>query len=397
LVVGLVERLVDCEAGLLNRLRRVSLDGRAGRRAIVNEIDDKGVYTKRNVAFGTVWTEFIGVGGKRNRPFKPSTVRDCTNIYGLYLEPFFGKHRIHEIQVAQIAAFKEHLRHQAVAKKNAKKPPKPPKRRMKRNAADFDRLVAEATAALPAPEEPVGKRRREAALLLLKSILTFAHDRGYIVSNPGKQFSVQKTDQRTHYIFSRTKAEALMAATDSFYQPLMMTLFYTGVRIGEAVSISWKDGELREDSTTADAIAVIHINRNVSAGELVSTGKSKAAHRDIPMPVKLVERLIQHREEQKERGFYKPDGLMFTNRKGRQINVDTFRSRVFRPARDAAGLQDTDCRIHDIRSTFITWMAENSIPSFLISRTAGHESASTTSGYIEARERQFKDIIDIFK
>jgi integrase len=348
-------------------------EANAGKRTILNALDRNGVFIRRNVPFETVWTEFIKEGGKRGRSFKPSTVRDYTNIHDLYLEPFFKRHRIHEIQVAQIAAFKAHLETLTVAKRNARK--------------DEDN---------PAPPEEVGKRRQAVALLLLKSILSYAHHKGYIVSNPGRVFSVEKSGRRVHYILSRKQAADLIAAADPFYETMLMTAVYSGARIGELTSVSWRSAELREDSTSSDAIALLHIVRNTSAGQVVDTTKTQAGHRDIPLPPKLAQRLIRHREEQRKCGFYKPDGLIFTNKHGGMLNTDTFRSRVFQKAKERAGLGETDLRIHDLRSTWITWLAENSVPSFLISRVAGHESASTTSGYIEARERQLKQIVDIF-
>lgn len=41
-------------------------------------------------------------------------------------------------------------------------------------------------------------------------------------------------------------------------------------------------------------------------------------------------------------------------------------------------------------------MVEDAVPGFLISRVAAHESACTTSGCIEARERQLRQTVDIF-
>lgn len=178
--------------------------------------------------------------------------------------------------------------------------------------------------------------------------------------------------------------------------PRVLPAVYSGARIGELTSVSWRSTEFREDSTSPDAIALLHIVRNTSAGQVVDTTKTQAGRRDIPLPPKLAKRLIQHREEQRKRGFYKPDGYIFTNKHGGMLNTDTFGSRVFQKAKENAGLGETDLRIHDLRSSWITWPAEDSVPSFLISRVAGHESASTTNGYIEARERQLKQIVDFF-
>lgn len=334
-----------------------------GRRDILVEIDETGAYNRQNVFFDKVWEEFVAAGGKRGRGFKPSTELDYGNCYQAHIKPYFGKHRIGEIQAVHLQAYKKALA-----------------------AGKVD----------PTGHPSVGERRQQVCLLIVKSVLSYAYKQGYIASNPGRLVSVEASMRRPHFILSRAQAEALVAATHPGYQAFMMTALYAGLRLGELISMDWTSVDLREDSSDPDAIALLHIYRNYSGGKIVNSPKTRAGNRDVPIPKKLAEALASHRETQKAAGRHKAKGLVFENQRHTMIRPDTFRRRIFEPAKEAAGLKDEDFRFHDIRSTYLTWLAEAGTPSYLLKRVAGHESITTSEGYITARERQFKGIVDIF-
>jgi integrase len=334
----------------------------------LEELKTTGLIAPKNLTLSDVWERFIAEGGKRGKPYKPKTKQDYENIWARLIEPELGAVRVSKITIDTLNRFRTDL-----AGKSA------------------------------------GERRKDQALLLLKSIISFAYYRHFIDYNPGKFIQVDPTARRPREMKARKKTEALIAATRKDYRPLVLALLYLGLRINEACVLQWRDLELREDSANPEAFAVCSVNRGLSAGEVVPIPKTTAAFRDIPIPERLRAVLLELQQQQKEEGLYAEDGWVFQTRgrgilkktgkldprAGKRIDPDNFRQNVFNPAKVSAGLDNIN--IHDIRGIYLTWLSENSTPPHVIMRVGGHESFSTTLRYLSPRDKQLQAIVDIFK
>jgi integrase len=205
-----------------------------------------------------------------------------------------------------------------------------------------------------------------------------------------------------------------------------------GLRWGEAIGLRW-------DALDLDH-AEAHIIRTATevAGhvQVKPYPKSRAGRRVVPLPGFAVELLRTHAEAVPPG----PTGEVFTNRAAGPLRRGLFRNRVWRPALVRAGLLGkvvargehrffavwndsgverrvefttereavqhvarhggAGLRFHDLRHSYVTWLAEDGVPINYAQQVVGHEKASTVLDIYthtsRNRARAHKRILDAF-
>jgi integrase len=100
--------------------------------------------------------------------------------------------------------------------------------------------------------------------------------------------------------------------------------------------------------------------------------KTTAGRRRVGLPKAAIEALQEHLAGR----AMEPDNLVFAASNGSPLRTANFRTRVWRPATRAAGLEGL--RIHDLRHTAVAlWIAAGAGPKEVAAR-AGHTSVSFT-------------------
>lgn len=77
-----------------------------------------------------------------------------------------------------------------------------------------------------------------------------------------------------------------------YMYPIILFLTSTGVRIGEALGVKWRDLDLNA--------GIININCTVSYRYGEGTPKTKSSYRIIPLPIKMIEQLKHYKLQQKK-------------------------------------------------------------------------------------------------
>ena len=187
--------------------------------------------------------------------------------------------------------------------------------------------------------------------IALGRVMTWAVDHGWLEKDPTKGVKLPRqcagrTVTRT--ALSREQVIALAGALEEPYATLIIFLAATGLRIAEATAVSWSD---------------------LTDGVLQVRGtKTRAAHRRLPLPMVLVERLEGLRS--------KDSDLIFRARNGSPINPGNALKRYVRPAAEGLGFQFSG--FHDCRHTAITQMLRDGADSKLVATIAGHASTRIT-------------------
>jgi len=270
---------------------------------------------------------------------------------------------------------------------------------------EHERKVAEAKAAGKTPPRwRDGKRRRDLSLLLLKSLLSYAHANRYIGHNPGTMIQVSQTRTVQRKMPDRVIIQELLAAAPDHYRPFLEASAYLGTRPNETISLIWSDIEWRDESTSPDAFATVHINRGVSRGEVVDRPKTEAGFRTIPIPRRLEATLRVLKDQQRAAGNFSEEGLIFRSAEGGMIDLDNFRSRTWRTTKKRAGMVEggareewASLRLYDLRGIYLTWLAERGIGIHLLTRVGGHSDLATSARYQRIRDKQLLSIINIFE
>lgn len=160
------------------------------------------------------------------------------------------------------------------------------------------------------------------------------------------------------------------AAEDRQDAEVFRILFYTGVRIGELLTLRWADVDL-------DARTLL-VRRNLSAG--VETEPKGRRHRYVPLPDPAVVALarLSARDE-----FIGEDDYVVCNRWGRRIDDSALRRRYYRGC-EIAGLRRV--KLHGLRHAAGSILARVADPVF-VRDYLGHSKLSTTDRYVSAKHR----------
>ncbi len=185
--------------------------------------------------------------------------------------------------------------------------------------------------------------------------------------------------------------------------PLFTVMLGTGCRVGEVVGLRWEDCDFEDRS-----ISVNHtlIYRGLDGGKCafhVTTPKTKAGIREIPMLSEVRAALLHERIRQMQYGFCKAEvdgysGFIFSNRYGDCLSPHCINRAIERITRDY-NAEETEraekerreavllphFSAHNLRHTFCTRFCENETNLKVIQEIMGHADIETTMNvYAEA-------------
>ena len=190
--------------------------------------------------------------------------------------------------------------------------------------------------------------------------------------------------------------------------PLFTFLFGTGCRIGEAVGIRWEDVDFEKKEISVNHSLEYMLDENRKAAWHVSTPKTAAGVRVIPLLKEVEEALLEEKENQKRIGVNNVDevdgmtGFMFANRFGKLLLPSSVNRAIVRIS-DAYNAEETvraarekrepilipHFSAHHIRHTFATRLCEHESNQKVIQSIMGHADIATTMNiYAEATKNR---------
>ena len=166
---------------------------------------------------------------------------------------------------------------------------------------------------------------------------------------------------------------AARAAEDAQDAALFRVLFYSGMRVGEAVVLRWADVSFAANLQGA----MLHVRRNLSDGIEVDTPKGGRA-RTVPLARPAAQALatLAARED-----FTTGDDYVFVNRLGRRLDTSAIRRR-YKRACTAAGLRPL--KLHALRHAAGSLTAQAAGSAFARDML-GHSDVRTTNRYLHGK------------
>ena len=196
--------------------------------------------------------------------------------------------------------------------------------------------------------------------------------------------------------------------------PLFTFLLGTGCRIGEAIALRWDDLDFKNKMITINhSIANYKSEEKNKCVSTLSTPKTEAGIRTIPMLDVVYDALKLEEEDQQENGFNETvidgvSGFVFQNRFGNILNQQAVNSAIkrivtnynneeeitaAREKRNPLILPYFSC--HILRHTFATRLCEQETNLKVIQSIMGHRNIETTMDiYAEVTDAKKKEAIE---
>lgn len=261
---------------------------------------------------------------------------------------------------------------------------------------------------------------------ILHPVFNTAVRDGYIRVNPTdgvmaeikKSHAWEKPKRHALTESQQTAFVSYIAASKTYkhWLPLFTVLLGTGCRVGEVIGLRWIDCDF--DS------GIIHIDHNLiyRQGEgggnccfRITTPKTKAGTRIVPMLNEVKQALVDERERQTRHGFNRTvidgySGFIFQNRYGDCLSPHCINRAIERISRDynagetvQAQAEDREplllphFTVHNLRHTFCTRFCEHETNLKIIQEIMGHADISTTMNiYNEAtREKKLESFANL--
>ena len=292
---------------------------------------------------------------------KKSYIDTQDNNYNKHIKDYFSKvYDVSKLTYEDIYQFREDLR--------------------EKNAKNSDRYLSPNT---------INK-----IIILLKKILDVGLRKGYYNDNPVrllKKLSIEKS-KMNFWTMKEFKHFLSLFEKDEYNVELLFTvLFFTGLRLGEALALTWRDVEF--PTSTIHVTKSVYVNKGE---EHISSTKTKAGTRRIIINKKLLETLKEWKKEQTERL--------------REFSTDTGKLQIFQNspitltknsiekqykkilARDSSLKK---IRIHDFRHSHASLLINQGEDYLVVKERLGHASITTTiDTYSHLYPSKQKDLAD---
>lgn len=193
---------------------------------------------------------------------------------------------------------------------------------------------------------------------------------------------------------------------------LLVVLLGTGMRISEACGLRWEDCDFINDVINVNHNLIYRVDENGKANFHITTPKTNAGIREIPMLTAVRKALLDEKEKQMLTGFNKTvvdgySGFIFMTRDGNvtsQHNVTRAIKRIVEKCNEDESekaktenrepLLVRDFTAHNLRHTFCTRFCENESNIKVIQEIMGHSDVQTTMNvYAEATLEKKKAVI----
>jgi integrase len=225
-------------------------------------------------------------------------------------------------------------------------------------------------------EHPLGNGSINKTIAVLGAVLDSAIEYGHITSNParGKRRRLKAAKPRRTWL----EIDEVRALLDSAgeHRALLATMALAGLRVGEAVSLRWRDLDL--------ARGVLR----------VSESKTDAGTRAVDLSPDLLDELKAHKARSRSN---EPDDLVYSTRNGTARDRNNVRTRILGKAIERANkalaeagrpLIQEGVTNHTLRRTYASLLYEaGASPAYVMAQMGHTSSALALEIYARKMER----------
>ena len=200
---------------------------------------------------------------------------------------------------------------------------------------------------------------------------------GYLSRNVASLVSPPKPQKRSWTILTRPQLLQFLAESqNTTYGALWALIASTGMRIGEALALSWDHFDYEARTVRVEGTLSWRGSNWTIGGT-----KTYSSTRTCDLRDNVIQLLDRYRAEQlRWKGIWpewKSDGIVFTNQMGKPLYSTNLLKNHFRPILAKAGLPEK-MNVHDLRHTFATIALQQGGTPAEVAQVLGHSSPATT-------------------
>ncbi len=214
---------------------------------------------------------------------------------------------------------------------------------------------------------------------MLHSVFQRALRDRVVTFNPCAHTELPKVVKKKTRTLTPAEYAAILTALPAQHRLMIETAINTGLRWGELIALKPRHLNLDTGRLTVEETIVEISTKNSPTGNRMLTKPYPKGNqpRTMALPEDLVTQLAAHIAEN---GLGSGD-LLFATREGTPISRNTFRTRVWRPAVNASGI-DFDVRVHDLRHAHASWLLAGGSDLKSVMDRMGHAQITTTQKYL---------------
>lgn len=198
-----------------------------------------------------------------------------------------------------------------------------------------------------------------------------------MAENPFKAIPRRKAEHKKIAVFTDDEIQTLLKSLDGKYKTMIAISYYTGLRLGEVLGLTWADINLDAKTLTVNKQFAMISNRTLG----IKPPKSANGYRTIPMPGPLCDKLREYRTGDSP-------GRLFPAKSCKYIPAAIQR---YVPGKT----------FHDLRHTYATKLLANGVDIKTVASLLGDHVNTVIGTYVhytdEMRKQAAHDVDRIFK
>ena len=214
---------------------------------------------------------------------------------------------------------------------------------------------------------------------MLHSVFERALRDRVVTFNPCAHTELPKVIKKKTRTLTPDEYDAILAALPAQHRLMVETAINTGLRWGELIALKPRHLDLiKRTLTVEETIVEVSIKNSPTGARMLTKPYPKDNEaRTMGLPAELVGQLADWISTRR----LGPDDLLFATREGTPISRNTFRTRIWRPAIKASGV-DFDVRVHDLRHAHASWLLAGGSDLKSVMDRMGHAQITTTQKYL---------------
>jgi integrase len=197
--------------------------------------------------------------------------------------------------------------------------------------------------------------------------------------NPCRHSELPKTVAKAKRIITPAEFDAIWEAVPERFQLMVLVAIETGLRWGELIALRPADLNIAARAINVRRTIVEVSRRHSPTGE--RTVIKEYPKSDKPRIVQIEPATCRKLRAHIDMNTIGNDALLFTSTAGTALSRNTFRTKYWTPAVEAAGIVGT-VTFHNLRAAHASWLLAGGADLQTVKERLGHAQISTTEQYL---------------